>query len=106
MAAGDSMREIQELLDRLTIDVSDEELTNIFKLAENTAAGDENLKEMTEIIYRKCVSDREFAKTGAFICDKLTGIEANGTKFRSFLLSMIQADFKGKFDYLTFLYSC
>ena len=68
-------------------------------MAESAIQDDKDIKRLTSIVYDKCVSDREFAKTGAFICDKLSSIETKGTKIRATLLSLIQVDFKSKYDH-------
>ena len=99
----DSLLELQHILDNLTLDISDQDLNNLYQLAESASDTDNDVKRVTEQIYSKFTSDREFAKTGAFICEKLASLEVNGTKFRSLLLSMIQADYKGTnlFEYFS-----
>ncbi|XP_053386792.1 CBP80/20-dependent translation initiation factor-like [Mercenaria mercenaria] len=96
MSRQDSILELQHVLDSLTLDVSDQELNNLYQLAESASSNDSDIKRVTEQVYSKFTSDREYAKTGAFICEKLAALEVNGTKFRSLLLSMIQADYKDK----------
>ncbi|XP_052787676.1 CBP80/20-dependent translation initiation factor-like [Mya arenaria] len=95
-SSQESLSEIQSLLDNLTLDISDEDLDKILELSDQVAEDQESIKRLSEMVYSKCVSDREFAKTGAFICDKLAALEINGTKFRSSLLSLVQADYKEK----------
>ncbi|XP_060587118.1 CBP80/20-dependent translation initiation factor-like [Ruditapes philippinarum] len=92
----DSLLELQHILDNLTLDVSDHDLNELYQLAESASNTDNDIKHVTEQVYSKFTSDREYAKTGAFICEKLASLEVNGTKFRSLLLSMIQADYKDK----------
>lgn len=92
----DSIAELQLILDNLTLDVNDQDLNNLYQLAESASSSDNDIKSVTELVYAKFTSDREFAKTGAFICDKLATLEVNGTKFRTILLTMIQADYKGE----------
>lgn len=96
MSHQDIISELQSILDNLSLDVDEQELNSLCHLTESTAGSDSDIKAITELFYTKFTSDREFAKTGAFICDKLATVEANGTKFRSLLLSMIQADYKDK----------
>ena len=93
----DSVSELQSILDHLTLDISDTDLDNIIECADSASSEDTSINTMTDMIYEKCISDREFAKTGAFICDKVAALENNGTKFRSTLLSKVQLDYKGKF---------
>lgn len=80
----------------MKLDVSEQDLNNLQQLVETAIQDDSDIKRLTNTVYEKCISDREFAKTGAYICDKLTGIENKGTKFRSALLSLVQVDFKSK----------
>jgi hypothetical protein len=101
----DSLLELQHILNNLTLDVSDHDLNELYQLAESASNTDNDIKHVTEQVYSKFTSDREYAKTGAFICEKLASLEVNGTKFRSLLLSMIQADYKGT-KFQCFLCSC
>ena len=84
-------------MDNLKLDVSEQDLKNLQQLAESAIENESDIKKLTKVVYDKCVSDREFAKAGAYICDKLAAIENKGTKFRSALLSLVQADFKSKY---------
>ena len=93
----DSISEISDILDNLKLDVSEQDLKNLQQLAESAIETETDIKNLTNIVYDKCVSDREFAKAGAYICDKLATIENRGTKFRSALLALVQADFKSKY---------
>jgi hypothetical protein len=54
-----------------------------------------DLKEVANTIYKRCLEDREFGKTGASLCDRLANIEVGGAKFRTVMLSLVQMDFKG-----------
>ncbi|XP_060568337.1 CBP80/20-dependent translation initiation factor-like [Ruditapes philippinarum] len=81
----DSLLELQHILNNLTLDVSDHDLNELYQLAESASFNTDNDIKLWS-----------FAKTGAFICEKLASLEVNGTKFRSLLLSMIQADYKDK----------
>ena len=92
----DSISEISDILDNLKLDISEQDLKNLQQLTETSVQDDKDIKKLANMVYEKCVSDREFAKTGAFICDKLASIENTGTKFRSTLLSLVQVDFKSK----------
>lgn len=100
----ESVSEIQDILNSLTLEVSDQDLDSLLQCVESMASEEVTLAKMTDVIYEKCISDREFAKTGAFICEKITSLEVNGTKFRSLLLSRIQADYKGKSCHVLFWY--
>lgn len=91
-----SLTEIEDLISNLNLDITDMELETLLELAQNSPSDDASIKKMAEIVYSKCVKDREFSKTGAFICDKLAAVENNGTKFRSSLLSLVQTDYKGR----------
>ncbi|XP_052236942.1 CBP80/20-dependent translation initiation factor-like isoform X2 [Dreissena polymorpha] len=91
-----SLTEIEDLISNLNLDITDMELETLLELAQNSPSDDASIKKMAEIVYTKCVKDREFSKTGAFICDKLAAVENNGTKFRSSLLSLVQMDYKEK----------
>ena len=93
----ESISEISDILDNLKLDVSEQDLKNLQQLAESAIKEDSDVKRLTNLVYEKCISDREFAKTGAYICDKLVAIENKGTLIRSTLLSLIQADFKSKY---------
>lgn len=80
----------------MALDISDQDLDNLLQCAETASCEEATIARMTDLVYAKCISDREFAKTGAFICDKFANLETNGTRFRSLLLSKIQVDYKGK----------
>ena len=54
-----------------------------------------DLKEIASLIYKRCIDDREFGKSGACLCDRLANIDAEGTKFRNVMLSLVQVDYKG-----------
>ncbi|KAK3590860.1 hypothetical protein CHS0354_033787 [Potamilus streckersoni] len=84
---------MEDMLSSLALDISEQDLTNIYQLAESSVKDDKDLKILASMIYKKCMIDREFAKSGAYICYKLSNLEAKGAKFRSALLSLVQNDF-------------
>ncbi|WAR29765.1 hypothetical protein MAR_003333, partial [Mya arenaria] len=98
-SSQESLSEIQSLLDNLTLDISDEDLDKILELSDQVAEDQESIKRLSEMVYSKCVSDREFAKTGAFICDKLAALEINGTnstaQARCTLLEVVECYCRG-----------
>ncbi|KAL4216761.1 hypothetical protein ACF0H5_024484 [Mactra antiquata] len=95
-SSQESMEQIENIMESLTLDVSENTLNNLYNLAENAAHSDEDIKKVAEILYSKFTSDREYAKTGALICEELCKLEVNGTKFRSLLLSLVQKDYKDR----------
>ncbi|KAL3885528.1 hypothetical protein ACJMK2_025580 [Sinanodonta woodiana] len=110
-SGGNSLKDMEDMMSSLALDISDQDLTNIYQLAETSLKDDKDLKALAVMIYTKCMNDREFAKSGACICYKLSTLEAKGAKFRSALLSLVQNDFtvreeirtNSKSKYLSFL---
>lgn len=70
-------------------------MKDIVKLTERISKDENRLNDIAEIVYKKCLQDREFAKTGAVLCDRLTNNTESGGNFRTALLKLVQVDFKG-----------
>ncbi|XP_046378240.2 CBP80/20-dependent translation initiation factor-like [Haliotis rufescens] len=91
-----TLSDVEEALRSLQLDADESDLQNINQLASDAARSGEDLKKVSEMIYKKCLGDRDFAKSGAIICHHMAGIEVEGTKFRNCILSLLQKDFKDK----------
>ncbi|XP_027008442.1 CBP80/20-dependent translation initiation factor isoform X2 [Tachysurus fulvidraco] len=70
------------------------QLTSFMEEAQSSAQSEETLTEIVHTIYSKAVQDRGLAVTAAKLCYKMALSMAEGTKFRSLLLNMLQRDFK------------
>ncbi|XP_041356187.1 CBP80/20-dependent translation initiation factor-like [Gigantopelta aegis] len=93
--------DLEEQLDRLCVydeDADDRDAMEIVQTMKALMCSSDDLKKASEMLYRRCVSDVNVAKTGALICNSLASIEVDGTKFRSCILSYLQKDFEGKDD--------
>jgi len=72
-------------LDGLHLDIADDDLDTLLEVAARLSGDDPAVKTLAESVYVKCVSDRDFAKTGAFLCDKIAALEQIGNSFFLFL---------------------
>lgn len=90
-----SVDEVSQLIQSLTLIPDEDEFSKIQHMAESLPSSTD-LKEIADIIYKRCIDDREFGKTGACLCDRLANIDAEGTKFRNLMLSLVQVDYKDK----------
>ncbi|GAA6082788.1 CBP80/20-dependent translation initiation factor isoform X1 [Tachysurus ichikawai] len=66
------------------------QLASFMEEAQSSAQSEETLNEIVHTIYSKAVQDRGFAVTAAKLCYKMALSMAEGTKFRSLLLNMLQ----------------
>ncbi|XP_046544988.1 CBP80/20-dependent translation initiation factor-like [Haliotis rubra] len=91
-----TLSDVEEALRSLQLDADESDLKKINELATDATKSGEDLKKVAEMIYKKCLGDRDFAKSGAIICHLMAGIEVEGTRFRNCILSLLQKDFKDK----------
>ncbi|VDH94485.1 Hypothetical predicted protein [Mytilus galloprovincialis] len=89
------LNDLEQLIETLTLEPDEEDVAKIQTLAD-TVKTSSDLKELANIIYNRCMKDREFGKTGACLCDRLANMEVEGSKFRNIMLSLVQLDYKDK----------
>ncbi|XP_052096576.1 CBP80/20-dependent translation initiation factor-like isoform X2 [Mytilus californianus] len=89
------MNDLEQLIETLTLEPEEEDIAKIQTMAD-TVKTSSDLKELANIIYNRCIKDREFGKTGACLCDRLANMEVEGSKFRNIMLSLVQIDYKDK----------
>lgn len=82
-------------MEGLTLNLTEDNLEDIMTLSQSMSTED-HLKNVAKRLYDKSLRDQEFAKYGACICDRLSNVEVQGSKFRNVILKFVQEDFKGK----------
>ncbi|XP_025077752.1 CBP80/20-dependent translation initiation factor-like isoform X2 [Pomacea canaliculata] len=95
MRSTAALAELETLISQILYDISDDDLQHIERLS-NAAASSEDLHTIAKFIYIQCQKNREFAKVGAIICDRLANIEREGMRFRNCILSLVQTDYRGR----------
>ncbi|KAJ8311693.1 hypothetical protein KUTeg_011048 [Tegillarca granosa] len=92
----EDFQDLESRLANLTLDIDEEVMKDIVKLSERIFKDESRLNDIAANIYKKCLQDREFAKTGAILCERLTNNAESGANFRTALLKLVQVDFKEK----------
>lgn len=90
-----TVQELEDYLEGLTLNLTEDNLEDIMTLSQSMSTED-HLKNVAKRLYEKSLRDQEFAKYGACICDRLSNVEVQGSKFRNVILKFVQEDFKAK----------
>ncbi|ESO89770.1 hypothetical protein LOTGIDRAFT_234154 [Lottia gigantea] len=93
---NNSVSDIEEVVANLSLDIDEKQLKDLTRISEEICKSGEDIARLAKIIYEKCLKDRELAESGSFVAQKMSNLEADGVKFRSSLLGLVQADFKVK----------
>lgn len=92
-----TLDDIENVVYNLSCEPPENELKNLQQMAEVFVKDKNDMIKFANTIYEKCMSDKEFARTGAIICNQSTALEVPGQKFRNSLLSLLQRDYKGMY---------
>ncbi|XP_048750580.2 CBP80/20-dependent translation initiation factor-like isoform X2 [Ostrea edulis] len=92
---GGTVQDLEDYLEKLNFDLTEDNLEDIMTLSKSMSTED-HMKNVAKRIYNKSLKYQEFAKCGACICDRLSNVEVQGSKFRNVILRFVQEDFKGK----------
>ncbi|KAK3095590.1 hypothetical protein FSP39_016441 [Pinctada imbricata] len=90
------VKELEDYIQQLSLDIEEEHLDRIDTLTKESLKTEDDLKKITQVIYNRSLTDCDFGKTAACICDRLANVEVQGSKFRNTVLKLVQEDFKDK----------
>lgn len=96
-----SLRDMKSIIEDSRTYHPQNDVKKVLMVARHFVNSGEDVKTLASLIYNKCLNDYSLAQRGSEICDCLTIIEYETTKFRNCLLSLVQQDYKARHDLLS-----